>query len=100
VQAEAPQGEVGVRVGVDVGPALRKLTRAGYHLSDIFWFPESFGCTPSPVSVAVLNPVHWSTTTIGDCAVLKPLAHAGMSALKSMVRWAHSGQVLGFTGMI
>jgi hypothetical protein len=50
----------------------------GYQRSDIFWMPVvPFGCTPSVVSADVLNPVHWSTTVIGDWAVLRPLAQPG-----------------------
>src|ERR1044071_7121457 len=40
---------VGVRVAVGCGLPESCALRAGYHLSDIFWLPESFGCTPSVV---------------------------------------------------
>lgn len=51
---------VGVLVTVDVAPPelVRSADKAGYHLSEIFWLPRSFGWTPSTVSVAGLNPVH------------------------------------------
>jgi hypothetical protein len=62
--------------------------------------PASFGCTPSPVSVASLKPVHWSTTVIGDCAVLLPLAQPGMAALSATARCGHSAQPAGASGMI
>lgn len=41
------------------------LATASYQLSANFLLPVSFGCTPSPVIVAVLKPVHTSTTVIG-----------------------------------
>ncbi|MEE3920003.1 hypothetical protein V2I01_22245 [Micromonospora sp. BRA006-A] len=95
--------EVGPPVGDVVGPGVVRpsaATSAGYHLSDIFWSPAAFGCTPSYVSVAVLNPVHWSTTTIGEAVVVFPAAQPSMSAWSATVRWPHSGQLAGFIGMI
>jgi hypothetical protein len=97
--------EVAVRVGVEPDMELRSAMRAGYHLSDIFWLPESLGCTPSYVSVLVSNPVHWSTTIIGDWAVVLPSAQACIWLLKLMTLWGQSGQLPqtaaeGFRGMI
>src|SRR3954454_780047 len=92
-----------VVIGGDVvppPPGVSCADRAGDHRSDIFWFPESFGWTPSPVSVAELNPVHWSTTAIGDCAVVLPLAHAGIALLRAIARFGQSAHPLGFSGMI
>ncbi len=50
--------------------------------------------------MAVLKPVHWSTTVIGDCGVVVAAAQAGMALLKVTVRWAQSAQLEGFMGMI
>ncbi len=50
--------------------------------------------------MAVLKPVHWSTTTIGDWAVVRAAAQAGIALFRLIVRWAHSPQVDGFIGMI
>lgn len=77
---------VGVRVGVEVAvtPHPIRADRTGYHLSEIFWLPEAFGWTPSNVSVAVLYPVHWSTTVMGDWAVVLVSAQFCTTALKSM----------------
>src|SRR6185503_7647305 len=86
--------------GLDDGTPFSAGSTGGYHLADIFWMPASLGCTPSPVSVAVLNPVHWSTTVIGDCAVLLALTQAGMALSKVTTRCPHSGQLLGFIGRI
>ncbi len=66
-------GAADVRVGaaeVVPGVAVSSPVSGGYPLAAIFWLPASFGWTPSPVSVASLNPVHWSTTVIGDAAVV------------------------------
>lgn len=41
-------------------------------------FPASFGCTPSPVSSEVENPVHKSTTKTGLAVVEIPVAHCIM----------------------
>ncbi len=63
-EAEGVPDEVGDGVPEGVGEGggddvtVRNCVRAGYHLLAIFWLPESFGCTPSTVSVASLNPVH------------------------------------------
>ena len=57
VTVEFPWVLVLVTVAV-LPPTVNSAERAGYHLSEIFWLPKSFGWTPSPVSVAVLNPVH------------------------------------------
>lgn len=62
--------------------------------------PELFGWTPSPVSVAALNPVHWSTTVIGDRVVLFALAQAGIAALRFTTRCPHGAQLLGLIGRI
>lgn len=43
--------------------------------------PFPFGCTPSPKSVDVSNPVQQSTTVIGDAVVDFVGAHAAMAAL-------------------
>src|SRR5690348_4296386 len=98
-EAEQLEDVDGDGVGVGFPPEISG-ARAGYHLSDIFWLPESFGCTPSYVSVASLKPVHWSTTLIGDWAVVLPAAQAGIAALKVTTRWAQSEQLLGFIGRI
>src|ERR1051325_3568803 len=66
-----------VRVGVRVGAPPSTADRAGNHLSAIFWKPALFGWMPSLVSVVVSKPVHWSTTMIRDCEVLKPAAQLG-----------------------
>jgi hypothetical protein len=44
------------------------------------------------VSVAVLNPVHWSTTVIGEAAVVRPAAQAGMAASRFTTPWAQLAQ--------
>src|SRR5262249_30463454 len=82
---------------------------AGYHLSEIFCDPLAFGCTPSAVSAPsfALNPVHWSTTTMGDVAVLLPVAQAGIMSLNAVTRAPQSGHaqvvqvavLIGFMGM-
>src|SRR5713226_4285888 len=87
-------------VGVGADPGVSNGVRAGYHLAAIFWLPESLGWTPSTVSVASLNPVHWSTTTIGDCAVLSDAAQAGMAASRLTTPCAQLEHPLGFIGMI
>src|SRR5690242_8845006 len=80
----APPPVVGVGVGEPVVggglPGVSSALSGGNHFAAIFWLPASLGCTPSPVSVASLNPVHWSTTVTGDWAVLIPLAQAGIAA--------------------
>lgn len=68
--------------------------------SAIFWFPLLFGCTPSPVSLPVLNPVKISATVIGLWLVLLDAAHAGMAELNATTRCAQSGQEDGFMGVI
>jgi hypothetical protein len=71
-----------------------------YHLSEIFWSPDASGCTPSVVSALVLKPVHWSTTVIGDAAVVLPAAQPGMAWFSATTRCPHSAQLDGFIGMI
>src|SRR5690349_13360913 len=79
----------------------RAVTTAGYQRPSIFWMPvELFGCTPSVVSAAVSNPVHWSTTVIGDAVVLFARAQPGMAALRSTTRCAQAEQLAGVIGMI
>src|SRR6185295_11864305 len=85
--AEGPVVGVAVRVAVAVGVPASTAARAGNHLSAIFWKPALFGWTPSLVSTVVSKPVHRSTTMMGDCAVLKPAAQAGMAALRLITRW-------------
>jgi hypothetical protein len=65
-----------------------------------FTFPLSFGCTPSPVSVAVLKPVKQSTTVIGLALVLFDAAQAGIALFKATTPAAQMVQVLGFMGVI
>src|SRR5262249_5487423 len=78
VAAQVPDGG-GVSPGGGGAPSAD--TSAGYQRSDIFWKPASFGCTPSPVSVEALKPVHWSTTVIGDADVVFPAAQPGIALL-------------------
>jgi hypothetical protein len=76
-------------------------TTAGYQRLSIFWIPVvPLGCTPSVVSAAVSNPVHWSTTVIGEAAVEFACAQPGMALLRSTTRWPHAPQLAGFIGMI
>src|SRR4051812_18206899 len=79
----------------------RAATTAGYQRASIFWMPvEVLGCTPSVVSAAVSNPVHWSTTVIGDAVVLFARAQPGIAAFRSATRCPHAEQFDGFIGMI
>src|SRR5689334_18302723 len=66
-----------------------------YQLFAILTFPESLGCTPSPVSVAGFQPVHWSTTVIGDCAVVLDAAQPGIALFSDTVRAGQSAQLDG-----
>ena len=52
------------------------------HLVAIFVDPLVFEWTPSAVSVAGLNPVFWSTTVIGEFAVLLLAVQAGIIAFR------------------
>src|SRR6476619_1337358 len=60
--------------------------RGAYHLSAILTMPVSLGCTPSPVSLLAFQPVHWSTTVIGDWAVVFAAAQPGIALLSATVR--------------
>jgi hypothetical protein len=47
----------------------------------------------------VSKPVHWSTTTTGDCAVLRPAAQDGIASFRATTPAAQVGQLDGFIGM-
>src|SRR3954471_6424023 len=72
------------------------------HFAAILVEPEAFGCTPSLVSCpwAGLKPVNWSTTVIGDAAVLLLAAQAGICASRFCARVGQSLQPDGCSGMI
>ncbi len=61
--------------------------------------PE-FGCTPSAVSEASLNPVQQSTTVIGDAVVVLDAAQVAIAWLSAITLCPHCAQLLGFIGMI
>lgn len=84
---------VGVEVAVGVPPVApgepAKLSSAaltaGNHLFAILVSPLSLGWMPSLLSELALNPVHWSTTVIGESAVDLVGAHWSMALLSWVV---------------
>lgn len=66
----------------------------------IFALPESLGCTPSLVSLLVLNPEYRFTTVIGLCPVVSPAAHAGIALSSACTPEAQSEHPDGFMGVI
>lgn len=75
-------------------------TRGSNQQLAILWFPELFGWTPSPVSLASSKPVQQSTTVIGLSDVFLAAAHSGMALLSASTLWAHCAQFGGFMGII
>src|SRR4051794_22838890 len=73
---------------------------AGYQRSAIFWKPMVVGWTPSTVSATASKPVHWSTTTIGDCVVVRPAAQPGMALSNSTMSAGQVEQLAALIGMI
>ncbi len=58
----------------------------------IFIEPAGLAWTPSPVSVAVLKFVYWSTTVTGDCAVLFCVAQPGIIPFNVCTRDTHADE--------
>src|SRR4026207_635983 len=75
---------------------------ASNHFLAIFIDPDVLGCTPSLVSwpCAGLKPVNWSTTEMGDAAVLLVVAQPGICAFRFCARVVRSLQADGCSGMI
>ena len=100
VDGDALADRDGDVLAVGCTPPSRTRASTGNQASAIFLKPASFGCTPSPVSLAASNPVHRSATTTGDCAVVSPAAQPGSAALSATTSAGQVAHAAGLIGMI
>src|SRR5262245_61209413 len=99
-EADGRADGVGLADGCGGITPLRTWASVGYQRLAIFWKPPVFGCTPSTVSATASKPVHWSTSTMGDCAVDRPAAQPGSALLNSTMSAGQVEHAAALIGMI